>query len=377
MFEKLYEQIFFISAFLYLLFAIFLFSHKKGNRLSNKIFAGFCLANAFFIMIDIFDIFCHSLYKIFPLYFDVIWDSCFFLIGPLLFFYTMSLINRDFAFKKIHLWHLLPFFIDLIYRNYRFFAHENIEAALTERGFFIPYWELRTRYITMDFHVIVYALTSLIIFYMYRSRLKEIFSSVEKIKLSWLHLVLYGFMAIHLLHISKITLPFLPGTWREIIGVLMHLGNLVLVSIVVFKGLKVPEIFSGWEEKPTGQKYAKTALSQEQIDQYKKKLTHYMEIDKPFLNPDLSITELADKLSVPSHYISQVLSQGLHLNFYHFVNRYRVEESKRILAEKGDEKTVLEILYETGFNSKSTFNRIFKQYTGVNPTEFIKSKNQN
>jgi AraC-like DNA-binding protein len=99
-----------------------------------------------------------------------------------------------------------------------------------------------------------------------------------------------------------------------------------------------------------------------------------METDKPYLNSDLNISEMAHKLSVPSHLISQVLSQGFQLNFYHYVNRYRIEESKRILAEKGDEKTVLEILYETGFNSKSTFNRIFKQYTGVNPTEFVNSQ---
>ena len=102
-----------------------------------------------------------------------------------------------------------------------------------------------------------------------------------------------------------------------------------------------------------------------------------MEKDKPYLNPDFNIGELADKLSVPSHYISQVLNQGLHLNFYHFVNRYRMEESKKILTEKGEKKTVLEILFETGFNSKSTFNRIFKQYTGVNPTEFVNSLREN
>ena len=64
-----------------------------------------------------------------------------------------------------------------------------------------------------------------------------------------------------------------------------------------------------------------------------------MERDKPYLNPDFNISELALTLSVPSHYISQVLNQGMKLNFYHFVNRYRVEESKRILTEKGDEKS--------------------------------------
>jgi len=377
MFAKIYEQIFFISLFLYLLFAVFLFSHKKGSRLSNHIFAWFCLANAFYIIGDIFSIFRHTLYRIFPIQFDLLWNSSFFLIGPLLFFYTLSLVQQDFSFKKVHLWHWLPFFIDLVYRNYRFFTHENLEAVIIDKGYYIPFWELKTRYIAMDIHIITYALISLILFYLYRYRLKEMFSSFERIKMSWLQLVLIGFVLIHLLHISKVTLPFLDKIWIEVIGFLMHVGNLLFATIVVFKGLRLPEIFSHREEKSVGKKYAKTALSQEQINDYKKKLTQYMETDKPFLNPDLNIAELAEKLSVPPHYISQVLSQGLQSNFYHFVNRYRVEECKRILVEKGSEKTVLEILYETGFNSKSTFNRIFKQYTGFNPTDYIKLQSPN
>ena len=375
MIDKLYEIIFFIAAFLYLLFSFFLFTHKKGNRVSNKIFAGFCLSKAFFIIHDLFSIFRQSVYKVFPIYMDVIFESTFFLIGPFLYFYTRSMTSKNFVFKRIHLLNLIPFFIDVTFRNYRFFSHPNIADIMREEGYFISYSELRWRYITMDIHVIIYVIAALIVLYRYRSKLKEIFSSIEKMKLSWLYLVLFGFLLVHLFHLSKLTLAYSNEIWREIFGLSMHIGSMLLATIIVFKGLKQPEIFSGFDEKTIRQKYAKIALSQEKMEHYSKKLTQYMETEKPFLNPSLNVNELAYKLSIPSHYISQILSRRLNQNFYHFVNKYRIEESKRILADKANnKKTVLEVLYEVGFNSKSTFNAIFKQYTGVTPTQFINSQ---
>lgn len=375
MIDKLYEIIFFIAAFLYLLFSFFLFTHKKGNRMSNKIFAGFCLSKAFFIIHDLFSIFRQSVYKVFPIYMDVIFESTFFLIGPFLYFYTRSMTSKNFVFKRIHLLHLIPFVIDVTFRNYRFFSHPNIADIMREEGYFISYSELRWRYITMDIHVIIYIIAALIILLRYRSELKKIFSSIEKVKLSWLYLVLFGFLPVQIFHLSKLTLAYLNEIWREIFGLSTHIGSLLLATIVVVKGLRQPEIFSSIDEKKTKQKYAKTALSKETMEQYLKKLTQYMETEKPYLNPSLNVNELAYKLSIPSHYISQILSRRLGQNFYHFVNKYRIEESKRVLADKANnKKTVLEVLYEVGFNSKSTFNTIFKQYTGLTPTQFINSQ---
>jgi hypothetical protein len=124
--DNLYKHIFFLSLFLYVLFTVFLFSHKKGNRRSNLIFAGFCLANAIFILVDIFTIYRHSLYKVFPAFLEILWESCFFLIGPLLFVYTLSMTRGKFTIKSLRPWHLLPFIVDFIFRVYRFFTtHTN------------------------------------------------------------------------------------------------------------------------------------------------------------------------------------------------------------------------------------------------------------
>jgi len=152
---------------------------------------------------------------------------------------------------------------------------------------------------------------------------------------------------------------------------------LLLVTFVVFKGLKQPEIFSGIEYKPVKQKYAKTALPKEKMDTYLKKLIHLMEKDKPYMDRSLNINSLAEMLSIPSHYVSQILNCCLDQNFYQFINSYRIYASKKALADKfNNNKTILDVLYESGFNSKASFNRIFKQYTGMTLSEFIKTQKE-
>lgn len=373
MIDKLYENIFFISMFLYLLFAIFLFTQKKGNRLGNKIFAGFCLLEVLIIISDLVYTFRDVVYEIFPSYLEVIFESSYFLIGPFLFFYTRSLTKKNFRFKGTHLFHLIPFFIDLIFRHYRFFSQANITDIIIRQGYSLYRPELIARFVLADIHVIIYVAASLIILSKYRAELKNTFSSIERVKLSWLYLVLIGFSAVRFFHLSKLTLSFLSDILRDIFGLGMHLGTLVLAAIVVIKGLKQPDIFSDADERRTGQKYQKTALQQEKMEEYLEKLTNYMETERPYLNPSLNINELANRLSIPSHHISQILSRRLNQNFYHFVNKYRIEECKRIFLDKANHRNVLEVLYETGFNSKSTFNRIFKKHTGMTPTQYINS----
>ena len=377
LFDKLFEIIFFISAFLYLLFSFFLFTYKKGSRLSNKIFAGFCLLNALYIMSDLAYIFRHSVYKIFPPYLDVILESTFFLFGPFLYFYTRSMTRQNFVFRRIHLVHLIPFLLDFIYRNYCFFIHSNIAAIMVERGYFISYSEVRLRYVLMEVQVIIYIFASLSIVYRYRSELKEMFSSIEKIKLSWLYLVLGGFLAAHLFHLTKIALTHLNETWRDIFSASTHLGSMLMAAVAVLKGLIQPELFSGIQARASGRKYKKTALSNEELDHYSGVLIDYMESLKPYLNPALTLGDLARALKIPPHTVSQVLSLRLKENFYNFVNRYRIEESKRFLSDPSTQKkTILEILYEAGFNSKAAFNMAFKKHTGMTPTEYVRARQE-
>ncbi len=98
-----------------------------------------------------------------------------------------------------------------------------------------------------------------------------------------------------------------------------------------------------------------------------------MQSQRPYLEPELTLDELATQLSVKPKILSQVINELLQQNFFEFINHYRIEEAKRLLTNPKDKKiTVLEVMYEVGFNSKSSFNTIFKKNTGLTPGGFKK-----
>ena len=147
--------------------------------------------------------------------------------------------------------------------------------------------------------------------------------------------------------------------------------NFVFAAGVVYKGLKQPRIFSGIEEKP---KYAEQKLTSFDNERYVEQLTTYMENEKPYLIPSLSLNDLAGKLLMSPRTLSQVINGSMNQNFFDFVNSYRIEEAKRILLDPSSQhETILEILYEVGFNSKSVFNSAFKKHADATPTQFRKS----
>ena len=149
---------------------------------------------------------------------------------------------------------------------------------------------------------------------------------------------------------------------------------LVFTTILVLKGLNQLKVFSGIEERL---KYANSKLSDINVQEYVQQLTNYMKTQKPHLTPSLSIEELSEKLSIPSWHLSQVINEYFNQNFFNFINSYRVEEAKHRLKDPtSNSKTILEVVYEVGFNSKSTFNDVFKRTTGMTPSEF-KKLNQN
>ena len=96
---------------------------------------------------------------------------------------------------------------------------------------------------------------------------------------------------------------------------------------------------------------------------------------KLYREPLLTIKDISEKTSVPSHYVSQILNETLKEKFYDYVNKYRIEECKRILSGLSqNEKTILEVLYDVGFNSKSVFNNAFKKHVGMTPSEFKRNQ---
>ncbi|WP_202797930.1 helix-turn-helix domain-containing protein [Ochrovirga pacifica] len=105
-----------------------------------------------------------------------------------------------------------------------------------------------------------------------------------------------------------------------------------------------------------------------------KKLKNYMQKDSPFLNPSLTIQNVSDAIEIPVRELSLLINHKLNQHFYDFVNSYRINYAKNLLSDTTQKKrTILEILYDSGFNSKSSFNTAFKKETGTTPSLYRKN----
>jgi AraC-like DNA-binding protein len=200
--------------------------------------------------------------------------------------------------------------------------------------------------------------------------IKEFYSSIEKIDYSWLNFIFWGFICLWLADISRFILNQADPYQSEVIETIFFFAFSVLSSLILYKALTQPEIFVPQGE-PLQKK--KKNLSEKVDKHYQAQLFNYMEKERPYLNPTLTLFDLSEKTSIPARSLSEVINNSLNQNFYDFVNSFRIKESQRLLSDAATRsKTILEILYEVGFNTKSSFNQAFKKYTGTTPTQFKK-----
>ena len=145
----------------------------------------------------------------------------------------------------------------------------------------------------------------------------------------------------------------------------------LLFYFIAFKLLSKDNLILPKIEK---NKYKNSTLNLNLIEEYKLNLIQSMEHDKLYLNGKLSIIDVSEKLNIPRHYISEVLNEYMNTNFQDFINKYRVEEFiNRLKNDQNNQFSLLAIANDVGFNSKSSFNAIFKKFKGLTPTEFKKN----
>ncbi|HUF09109.1 MAG TPA: helix-turn-helix domain-containing protein, partial [Rhodothermales bacterium] len=158
-----------------------------------------------------------------------------------------------------------------------------------------------------------------------------------------------------------------------------------LVSLVIaayvyaigYLGLRQPEIFGSVitsdDEDAAPISYVRSGLDEGQGREIESRLLDLMETASPYRDPELTLPQLADHLGISPHNLSQVINSRLGVNFYDFINEYRIEEVKRrIRDDKASSLTLLSIGLDAGFNSKSSFNAVFKKMAGCTPSEFRK-----
>jgi len=159
----------------------------------------------------------------------------------------------------------------------------------------------------------------------------------------------------------------------------LDVGFLVLLSyIMIFVLVSVPKVIHFKQSRLARPelltKYEKSNLSKEEAASYVNEMNQWMKLEKPYLDSNLSLGDLAEKLNLPGHIVSEVLNGYLKQNFYDYVNNFRIEEFKNLAKQSENVKVAsLNLAFEAGFNSKTTFNTSFKKFTGVTPSHFRSS----
>ena len=213
---------------------------------------------------------------------------------------------------------------------------------------------------------IIYFATSFLLIQKYRKNIKHKLSQIEGKTLDWLRFLTLG--------IGIIWLLVFVGN-----NDLIFSGVVLFIILIGIFGIRQNHIFSNTEEiidrKPlltSDVKYKKSGLSNISKIEITKKLEQLIETEKTYLNPELSLNELARKIDTQPNYLSQILNEHFEMNFYDFINSKRVDEfCSKVKNNELKHYKLIEIAYECGFNSKSAFNRNFKRFLGITPSEYI------
>ena len=346
---------------------------KNPKHMSNRILAVWLLCNGLLMTGEMINEPVVNYFKpgLFPLLLT---------FGPFLYLYVYSLTTENPTWRKHDLLHFVPFLLVVIHRSFS----EPISIGEEAPDIDNPAVFANQIYTIMAvISLIVYWMLSLIKLTRHKKNIVNVFSyQSPKITLNWLRFVVFLFFVIYII-------GFLIPTWLTFLNLnfLSNTDTLVL-SFTFFAfaaslfGLNQPIIYSNNRntvefdgnmevEASSEKKYKKSGLTDFDKDEIQQSIINHLHKDKPYLNPEYSINMLATELGITRHHVTQVINSNLNKNFYTLTNELRVEEViARMKSNEFLNYTILAIAYDSGFNSKSAFNRIFKQTTGKTPSEY-------
>lgn len=300
-------------------------------------------------------------------------------LGALLFYlYVRAVSEPDFKWSwKKHSGHLLPFVVALLVLLVNLFPLNGMErTSLCEQimNNTHPVW----------FDAIYYGLfLGAFPYYLYKtySLLRQHdeyiltkFSYLEDVSLEWLNrffwIELTTWSAFVLFEVlGNYWLSILPTSGLQLSFIVLMLGILYLGVY----GLREHPVFVDQPVEENPESVTPQGLAPEKIKAYLEALRNYMVKEKPFLEPKISIAELSHRTHIPVNQLSKIINEQLGMNFFDFINSYRVEEFKQLAHDSQFEHfTLLGLAFEAGFNSKSTFNAIFKKFTQQTPSEYVR-----
>lgn len=341
-----------------LMFSFFLFTVKSNKKLANQLFAFFLLLTAF----DFTGFFLNSVFSTHP-DIKILKISSSLLQMPAFYVYVLATCYSDFKLKPKHITHTLLFFGFLVIFKL---------TSISDQSFI-------TFTITGEIQYYVYIILIFISLKKYKVVYLENYSNYDNGIYRWLFQITVFFFLAHLLVLTKLGFIYFGQDQSFLKNIYLVISTIALFTICwfVLKALYSPQLFTGVKsylepietltEKNRFIPYKKTIHDERTL-----RLISYMEQNKPHLNDELTLQKLAAQVDVPEKELSILINQQIGKHFFDFINEYRINDAKILLKDQHN-LTVLEILYQVGFSSKSSFYTAFKKETGVTPSDYRKS----
>lgn len=300
--------------------------------------------------------------------------------GPLLYFYCLYALRGEQIFRTVDYLHFFPGVFAFLYMFNFFFFYTAKEKIMIDRGEINDFGLFSiVLLVAILISGIGYSVLSYRLTIKYKLKIKNRFSHSEGISLKWLR---YCIISIGLVFFSAI----IVFVFRDLFDVHFHYNPehifytimVVFIFYLGFFGIRHENILvnnplhevNEKENNSTHEKYRNSGMRAEVAVELYNRLTHFMEEKKPYLNPRLTLAELAGHLDVSTNQLSQIINQQARGNFHDFVNKYRVEEFLQN-AKCNNKFSLLALALDAGFNSKSSFNHIFKKQKGVSPSQYL------
>jgi len=292
------------------------------------------------------------------------------LLGPLLYAYVVSVLYRDVRFRRYHLIHLVPAVSVTLLLLSQYHWRPREEQLELMASMDLMWTPMMSQLVTLwHLSVIAYGSYCLFLMWRYRRELQQQYANVEQRERGWLTWIILGFVVIAawklMVHLGA---EHMPDQVANILGVASNYMTFVFVNSLVFISIRYTHLFSGLDFR--AEPGESVPFKPEQV----KRVEAFMARERPHLEADVSMESLARRLSLPERTLSRILNQHFGKNFFEFINHYRVEAAKRLLdSEEYAGRSMLDILAESGFTSKSTFNAVFKKQVGQTPSQYRKS----
>ncbi len=328
------------------------------------------------------------------------------LFAPFVYLYVVTNLRQPQRLYWRDSLHFLPFILTYLLMFPFLFGYSAAEKTIIDQAnYHSSYqWLFTLSFIAFVVVSVIYSVLAYLKINQYERMISQQFAYNEGISLQWLRLLLIGFGVLFVVMIGGYIVQFLLEIALGVNIELIFLGLFVLlIGFIGFWGIRYQGIFESkhelqdvgdtgsmldksdeinqsyiadhldnFEEQTKAPEYRKSGLKAENAASLHQQLLSLMTTEKPYLEPKLSLAQLAERLDILPNHLSQIINQYEGKNFYDFVNGYRVEEFISLVKKDTDRNfNLLGLAYEAGFNSKSSFNQVFKKFTSKTPSQFV------